>query len=111
MKTPTNVGAIFRSAAALYMDGILLTPGCSNPLYRRAARVSMGTVFQVPWTFLDDSFAWPEPGLQRLHSMGFKTAAMALREDTVSIDDPASYEGRETGGDTGDRGRRPGFLY
>ena len=86
---PTNVGAIFRSAAALYMDGILLTPGCSNPLYRRAARVSMGTVFQVPWTFLDDSFAWPEPGLQRLHSMGFKTAAMALREDSVSIDDPA----------------------
>ena len=86
---PTNVGAIFRSAAALYMDGILLTPGCSNPLYRRAARVSMGTVFQVPWTFLDDSFAWPEPGLQKLHSMGFKTAAMALREDSVSIDDPA----------------------
>lgn len=86
---PTNVGAIFRSAAALYMDGILLTPGCSNPLYRRAARVSMGTVFQVPWTFLDDSFAWPEPGLKKLHSMGFKTAAMALREDSVSIDDPA----------------------
>lgn len=86
---PTNVGAIFRSAAALYMDGILLTPGCSNPLYRRAARVSMGTVFQVPWTFLDDSFAWPEPGLQKLYSMGFKTAAMALREDSVSIDDPA----------------------
>ena len=65
---PTNVGAIFRSAAALYMDGILLTPGCSNPLYRRAARVSMGTVFQVPWTFLDENFAWPEPGIQKLHS-------------------------------------------
>ena len=86
---PTNVGAIFRSAAALYMDGILLTPGCSNPLYRRAARVSMGTVFQVPWTFLDENFAWPEPGIQKLHSMGFKTAAMALSEDSVSIDDPA----------------------
>lgn len=86
---PTNVGAIFRSAAALYMDGILLTPGCSNPLYRRAARVSMGTVFQVPWTFLDDSFAWPEPGIRKLHAMGFKTAAMALSEDSVSIDDPA----------------------
>ena len=86
---PTNVGAIFRSAAALYMDEILLTPGCSNPLYRRAARVSMGTVFQVPWTFLDENFAWPEPGIQKLHSMGFKTAAMALSEDSVSIDDPA----------------------
>lgn len=86
---PTNVGAIFRSAAALYMDGILLTAGCSNPLYRRAARVSMGTVFQVPWTFLDDSFAWPDSGIQKLHTMGFKTAAMALSDDSVSIDDPA----------------------
>ena len=86
---PTNVGAIFRSAAALYMDGILLTAGCSNPLYRRAARVSMGTVFQVPWTFLDDSFAWPDPGIRKLHTMGFKTAAMALSDDFVSIDDPA----------------------
>ena len=86
---PTNVGAIFRSAAALYMDGILLTAGCSNPLYRRAARVSMGTVFQVPWTFLDDSFAWPDSGIRKLHTMGFKTAAMALSDDSVSIDDPA----------------------
>ena len=84
---PTNVGAIFRSAAALYMDGILLTAGCSNPLYRRAARVSMGTVFQVPWTFLDDSFAWPDSGIRKLHTMGFKTAAMALSDDSVSIDD------------------------
>ena len=86
---PTNVGAIFRSAAAFYMDGILLTAGCSNPLYRRAARVSMGTVFQVPWTFLDDSFAWPDSGIRKLHTMGFKTAAMALSDDSVSIDDPA----------------------
>ena len=86
---PTNVGAIFRSAAALYMDGILLTAGCSNPLYRRAARVSMGTVFQVPWTFLDDSFAWPDSAIRKLHTMGFKTAAMALSDDSVSIDDPA----------------------
>ena len=86
---PTNVGAIFRSAAALYMDGILLTAGCSNPLYRRAARVSMGTVFQVPWTFLDDSFVWPDSGIRKLHTMGFKTAAMALSDDSVSIDDPA----------------------
>ena len=82
---PTNVGAIFRSAAALGMDGILLTPGCSNPLYRRSARVSMGTVFQIPWTFLP---AWPEEGMQTLGRMGFKTAALALRDDSVSIDDP-----------------------
>lgn len=85
---PTNVGAIFRSAAALYMDGILLTAGCSNPLYRRAARVSMGTVFQVPWTFLDKDFSWPDPGIHKLHSLGFKTAAMALKDDSVSVDDP-----------------------
>ena len=79
---PTNVGAIFRSAAALNMDAVLLTPGCSNPLYRRSARVSMGTVFQVPWTYLDEEWT------QQLHSMGFQTAAMALRDDSVSIDDP-----------------------
>ena len=87
---PTNVGAIFRSAAALNMDAVLLTPGCSNPLYRRAARVSMGTVFQVPWTFIGSEPAeWPDPGMSRLCSMGFKTAAMALSDDSVSIDDPA----------------------
>ncbi len=87
---PTNVGAIFRSAAALNMDAVLLTPGCSNPLYRRAARVSMGTVFQVPWTFIGSEPAeWPDPGMSRLRSMGFKTAAMALSDDSVSIDDPA----------------------
>ena len=86
---PTNVGAIFRSAAALHMDAILLTPGCSNPLYRRSARVSMGTVFQIPWTFIgEETTDWPHPGMERLQAMGFKTAAMALRDDSVSIDDP-----------------------
>ena len=77
---PTNVGAIFRSAAALGMDAVLLTNGCSNPFYRRAIRVSMGTVFQVPWTWLDD--------LSQLKDLGFKTAAMALKDDTLSIRDP-----------------------
>ena len=86
---PTNVGAIIRSAAALNMDAVLLTPACSNPLYRRAVRVSMGTVFQIPWTFIGtDSAQWPRPGLQRLQAMGFKTAAMALSASAVSIDDP-----------------------
>lgn len=86
---PTNVGAIFRSAAALGMDAVLLTPGCSDPLYRRSARVSMGTVFQIPWTFLgSDISQWPHPGMERLNAMGFKTAAMALSDDSVSIDDP-----------------------
>lgn len=79
---PTNVGAIFRSAAALGMDGVLLTPGCSDPLYRRSARVSMGTVFQIPWTFLPDNW------LEVLQENGFKTAAMALSEDSVSVDSP-----------------------
>ena len=86
---PTNVGAIFRSAAALGMDAVLLTPGCSNPLYRRSARVSMGTVFQIPWTFIGSEMAdWPEKGMDKLRALGFKTAAMALRDDSVSIDDP-----------------------
>ena len=80
---PTNIGAIFRSAAALQMDAVLLTPACSDPLYRRAIRVSMGTVFQIPWTYLD------QDGLDSIRKMGFKTAAMALRDDSVSIDDPA----------------------
>ena len=84
---PTNVGAIFRSAAALHMDAVLLTPGCSNPLYRRAIRVSMGTVFQIPWTFVDKSLTWPEDGMDVLQELGFKTAAMALSDDSVSIDD------------------------
>ena len=87
---PTNVGAVFRSAAALGMDAVLLTPSCSDPLYRRAVRVSMGTVFQIPWTHIGEALTdWPHPGLERLRALGFKTAAMALREDSVSIDDPA----------------------
>ena len=77
---PTNVGAIFRSAAALNMDAVLLTPACSNPLYRRAIRVSMGTVFQIPWTWLDD--------FNQLRQMGFQTAAMALDDRAISIRDP-----------------------
>lgn len=86
---PTNVGAIFRSAAALGVDAVLLTPACSNPLYRRAIRVSMGTVFQIPWTFLgDETFAWPQPGIQKLRELGFKTAAMALNDNSVPINNP-----------------------
>ncbi len=86
---PTNVGAIFRSAAALGMDGILLTDGCADPLYRRAARVSMGTVFQIPWTYLDKhTTTWPNPAMENLRSLGFKTAAMALTDDSVGIDHP-----------------------
>ena len=79
---PTNLGAIFRSAAALGMDAVLLTPACSNPLYRRSCRVSMGTVFQVPWTYLEENW------LETLREMGFKTCAMALRDDSYSVDDP-----------------------
>lgn len=86
---PTNIGAIFRSAAALHMDAVLLSPGCCDPLYRRAARVSMGTVFQIPWTSFDKKISWPGQGMELLWKMGFKTAAMALRKDTVRIDDPA----------------------
>lgn len=78
---PTNVGAIFRSAAALNMDAVLLTPACSNPLYRRSARVSMGTVFQIPWTYMGENW------VEELKALGFKTAAMALTDDSVSIDD------------------------
>ena len=84
---PTNLGAIFRSAAALNMDAVLLTPGCTDPLYRRCVRVSMGTVFQIPWAHITE--AWPEPAMSKLRAMGFKTAAMALRDNSVSIDDPA----------------------
>ena len=86
---PTNVGAIFRSAAALGMDAVLLTEGCSDPLYRRCIRVSMGTVFQIPWTFFGKDCGWPEKGMELLHSHGFKTVAMALREDAAALDDPA----------------------
>ncbi len=82
IQNPTNVGAIFRSAAALGMDAVLLTSACSDPLYRRSCRVSMGTVFQVPWTYL------PENWVQKLQSLGFKTAAMALDKRAISIEDP-----------------------
>ena len=86
---PTNVGAVFRSAAALHMDAVLLTPDCSDPYYRRAARVSMGTVFQIPWTYFPKKTIWPGQGMQKLKELGFKTVAMALRNNTVDIDDPA----------------------
>ena len=79
---PTNIGAIFRSAAALNMDAVLLTPACADPLYRRATRVSMGTVFQIPWTYLGDDWH------KQLHELGFKTVSMALKEDSLNIDDP-----------------------
>ena len=82
IQNPTNVGAIFRSAAALGMDAVLLTPACSNPLYRRSARVSMGTVFQVPWTYMSESW------LEELKELGFHTCAMALQDDSYSVDDP-----------------------
>lgn len=82
---PTNLGAIFRSAAALGMDAVVLTPGCSDPLYRRSARVSMGTVFQVPWAYIHRPVGY-------LRELGFKTAALALRDDSVSIDHPALAE-------------------
>lgn len=86
---PTNIGAIFRSAAALNIDAILLTPACSSPLYRRAIRVSMGTVFQIPWAFLgEEDSSWPEEGMQLLRNLGFKTAAMALSDNSIRIDDP-----------------------
>lgn len=83
---PTNVGAIVRSAAALGMDGILFTSGCSNPLYRRSVRVSMGTIFQIPWTIMDAG-DWPGPGMDKLRSLGFTTAAMALCDDSLNIED------------------------
>jgi tRNA G18 (ribose-2'-O)-methylase SpoU len=85
----TNVGAIMRSAAALDVDAVLVTPSCADPLYRRAARVSMGTVFQVPWTRIggDDVHAWPSPSIEELHTLGFTTAAMALTDDSISLDD------------------------
>ncbi len=85
----TNIGAIFRSAAALNIDAVLVTPSCCDPLNRRAVRVSMGTVFQVPWTQIGETAAdWPAAGLSHLRALGFKCAAMALREDSVSISEP-----------------------
>ena len=86
----TNIGAIFRSAAALHIDAVLVSPSCCDPLCRRAVRVSMGTVFQVPWTQIGETPAdWPEAGLARLSALGFKTAALALTDRSVPIDDPA----------------------
>ncbi len=86
---PTNLGAIFRSAAALNMDAVIMTAGCTDPLYRRAARVSMGTVFQIPWTCLRaKEMNWPEEGIETLHRFGFKIVSMALRKDSVRMDDP-----------------------
>ena len=85
----TNVGAIFRSAAAMHMDAVLVTPTCCDPLNRRAVRVSMGTVFQIPWTRIGDTAdQWPGQGMARLQAMGFRTAAMALSDNAVSIEDP-----------------------
>ena len=90
---PTNVGAVFRSAAALGMDAVLITPSCCDPLHRRAVRVSMGTVFQVPWTRVcGDPAEWPQRGMERLSGMGFRTAAMALSDSSVEIDDPRLEE-------------------
>lgn len=89
LNDPTNVGAVMRSAAALGMDAVLLTPSCCDPLHRRAVRVSMGTVFQVPWTRIGQQTQdWPEGGMTLLREMGFATVAMALSEDSVEIDDP-----------------------
>lgn len=89
LNDPTNVGAVMRSAAALGMDAVLLTPSCCDPLHRRAVRVSMGTVFQVPWTRIGQQTQdWPEGGMMLLREMGFATVAMALSEDSVEIDDP-----------------------
>ena len=95
VQNPTNVGAIFRSAAALNMEAVLLSPGCSDPLYRRASRVSMGTVFQIPWTFIRDinemrckrEVIWPKQAIAELKKLGYKTAALALTDDSVGIDD------------------------
>ncbi len=85
----TNIGAIFRSAAALNMDAVLITPSCADPLNRRAVRVSMGTVFQIPWAYIgSQAEPWPQGGIAQLHSMGFRVAAMALSDSAIDIDDP-----------------------
>lgn len=86
---PTNVGAIFRSAAAMHMDAVLVTPNCCDPLYRRSVRVSMGTVFQIPWTRIPQ---WPEGGLEQLHTLGFRTVALALTPDAHSMEDPGLHQ-------------------
>lgn len=106
----TNIGALMRSAAALGVDAVLVTPSCSDPLYRRAARVSMGTVFQVPWTRIggDDVHYWPAQGLKDLHDLGFTTAAMALSDDSISLDDLAA---RLDGQDRADRIDRLALIF
>lgn len=106
----TNIGALMRSAAALGVDAVLVTPSCSDPLYRRAARVSMGTVFQVPWTRIggDDVHYWPVQGLKDLHDLGFTTAAMALSDDSISLDDLAA---RLDGQDRADRIDRLALIF
>ena len=88
---PTNVGAIFRSAAALGMDALLLTPACSDPLYRRAIRVSMGNVFLIPWAYIEKE-DWPEACMDQMHQLGYRILAMALSDESVSIDDPILKE-------------------
>ncbi|MEK0306593.1 TrmH family RNA methyltransferase [Bifidobacterium favimelis] len=106
----TNIGALMRSAAALGVDAVLVTPSCSDPLYRRAARVSMGTVFQVPWTRIggDDVHYWPAQGMKDLHDLGFTTAAMALSDDSISLDDLAA---RLDGQDRADRIDRLALIF
>lgn len=84
---PTNIGAIFRNAAALGIDGILLSPGCCDPLYKRSIRVSMGTVFQIPWTFVDNKKSWPEKAIKELNKKDFALAAMALNDKAIDIND------------------------
>lgn len=88
----TNIGAIFRSAAALGIDAVLVTPGCHDPFYRRAARVSMGTVFQVPWTRIGTDHSWASEGVALLHEAGFQVAALALNDDSISLKDPRIAE-------------------
>jgi len=92
VENPTNLGAMFRSAAALGVDAVLLSPGCTDPLYRRAARVSMGTVFQVPWTSVRKAEDWPENCLKLLRREGFFLVSLALRDDAVPLDDPRLRE-------------------
>lgn len=98
----TNVGAIFRSAAALGVDAVLVSPACYDPFYRRAVRVSMGTVFQIPWTRIgDDVRDWAAEGVPLLHELGFTTAAMALSDDSITLDELAALTGRMAGAEAG----------
>ena len=107
----TNIGAIFRSAAALGIDAVLLTPACHDPLFRRASRVSMGTVFQVPWARIGSARDWACEGVARLRDAGFATAALALADDALSIADTRLKADRQAGPRTGHGRRRPGRLH